>query len=165
MRRVKKLTDPAHRFKVRKNAEQFGLTGIVIFNPGFSFVYVEGPQRFVRKYKQLMLARIGWTEAARPRGAEDVELAEGDDDDKEGSGPSTPAAPSKVEEAPEGEEVSLEENRCDLVWEGQLRERSFGGFKPKSCPTDSSAKEALGTKLAGYWDAAKHYKPAEEEMF
>ena len=162
--RVKRLSDPAHRFKVRKNAEQLGLTGICIFNPAFSFVYVEGASRFIRIYKKLMLSRIAWTEAARPRGAEDVEIEAADDASGAGTGAGA-AAKAEAEDDAGAEPASLEDNRCDLVWEGQLRERAFGNFKPKSCPTDGTAKEALGTKLAGYWDAAKHYKPPEEEMF
>ena len=68
---------------MRKNAEQRNLTGVCIFNPGFSMVYVEGAAKFIRKYKRLMLHRIAWTEAARERGEEDVEL---DDDDDGGGG-------------------------------------------------------------------------------
>ena len=77
--RVKTLSDPAHRFKVRKNAEQMNLTGACIFNPAFSVVYVEGAAKFIRQYKRLMLHRIAWTEPARERGNEDVELDEGDE--------------------------------------------------------------------------------------
>jgi U4/U6 small nuclear ribonucleoprotein PRP3 len=164
--RIKTLSDPAHRFKVRKNAEQLGLSGICIFNPAFSFVYVEGAVRFIRTYKRLMLKRMSWTEAARPRGAEDVEIA-ADEEGEGGAGTSgAPRAASKPAEGDEGEEkvVSLEDNRCDLVWEGQLRDRSFNNFKPKSCPTDGMAKEALGSKLASYWDVAKHFKPTDEDI-
>lgn len=146
--KVKTLADPAHRFKVRKNAEQMALSGLVVFHPAFSMVYVEGAAKFVRQYKKLMLGRIAWTEAARARGNDvEVEGAE------EGAGPATEQA------------VSLEDNRCDLVWEGPLRERSFNTFKPKSCPTDNAAKEALGQKLASYWDMTKHFKPGEEDLF
>jgi hypothetical protein len=80
--RVKVLSDPAHRFKVRKNAEQLNLTGVCIFHPSFNMVYVEGASKFIRNYKRLMLHRIAWTEAARARGAEEVEI---DDDDESGS--------------------------------------------------------------------------------
>ena len=61
--------------------------------------------------------------------------------------------------------MSLEDNKCWLIWEGQLRDRAFNNFKPRSCPTDSTAKEVLGSKLAGYWDQAKNWKPEEEELF
>ena len=153
--KVSTLSDPAHRFKVRKNAEQLALTGLVIFNPAFSMVYVEGAPKFMRNYKRLMLHRIAWTEAARARGEEEVELTEG------GEGEATGTSPERG--GPPNEEVSLEGNRCDLVWEGPVRERAFTNFRPKSCPTDSAARDALGAKLMSYWDMAKNYKPEDEE--
>ena len=153
--KVSTLSDPAHRFKVRKNAEQLALTGLVIFNPAFSMVYVEGAAKFMRSYKRLMLHRIAWTEAARARGEEEVELAEGDE------GEATEAGQERA--GPSNEEVSLEGNRCDLVWEGPVRERAFTNLRPKSCPTDSAARDALGAKLMSYWDMAKNYKAEDEE--
>ncbi|EPS95311.1 hypothetical protein FOMPIDRAFT_1132721 [Fomitopsis schrenkii] len=160
--KVKTLSDPSHRFKVRKNAEQMNLTGVCIFNPSFSVVYVEGASKFIRQYKRLMQRRIAWTEPARERGNEDVELDEG----AEGEG-SAEKGKARAVSADAGEEgvVSLEDNQCWLIWEGQLRDRAFSNFKPKSCPTDAAAKEVLGEKLAGYWDQAKNWKPEEEELF
>ena len=160
---MKTLSDPSHRFKVRRNAEQMNLTGVCIFHPNFAMVYVEGAAKFIRQYKRLMLHRIAWTEAARERGAEDVEIDRGEDEE---GNETTAAGPSNTattggEDGP----VSLEDNQCWLIWEGLLRDRAFNSFKPKSCPTDSSAKEVLGAKLAGYWDQAKNWKPEEEELF
>ncbi|KAI0044786.1 PRP3-domain-containing protein [Auriscalpium vulgare] len=153
--KVKILADPSHRFKVRKNADQLGLTGLVIFNPNFSMVYVEGAPKYIRNYKRLMQHRIAWTEASRSRGEEEVEIDHGDEE---------PGTSAKGKEKAEPQEVrSLEGNRCDLIWEGPLRERNFTNFRPKSCPTDSAAREVLGSKLAGYWDQAKNYKPEDEE--
>ena len=161
--RVKVLSDPAHRFKVRKNAEQLNLTGVCIFHPSFNMVYVEGASKFIRNYKRLMLHRIDWTEAARARGAEEVEI----DNDEDEAGPSERTNNSTVVTGEDGAQqvVSLENNRCDLVWEGQLRERAFNSFKPKTCPTDAAAREILGTKIAGYWDQTKNFKPEDEELF
>ena len=139
------------------------LTGLCIFNPGFSMVYVEGAQKFIRQYKRLMVHRIAWTEAARPRGGEDVEIEAGDGEEgTDGKGK------ERIDVAANGEgedALSLEDNACYLVWEGLLRERAFSSFKPRSCPTDGAAKEALGQKLAGYWDMTKNWKPEEEELF
>ena len=139
------------------------LTGVCIFNPGFSMIYVEGAQKFIRQYKRLMLSRIAWTEAARPRGGEDVEIEEGDEEEgTEGKGKERADEVANAK----GEGVaSLEDNACYLVWEGLLRERAFNSFKPRSCPTDGAAKEVLGQKLAGYWDMSKNWKPEEEELF
>ncbi|KAG6876623.1 hypothetical protein C0992_012223 [Termitomyces sp. T32_za158] len=160
--KVNVLSDPAHQFKVRKNAEQLSLTGVTIFNPQFSMVYVEGSNKAIKTYKRLMLHRVAWTEAARPRGAEDVELEEPDGDADGGASTSAVAA-QKGEEGEGG--PLLEDNQCFLVWEGQLRDRAFSNFKGKSCPTDRDAKEVLGEKLKGYWDQAKNWRPEEEELF
>jgi U4/U6 small nuclear ribonucleoprotein PRP3 len=160
MHRIKTLSDPAHRFKIRVNAEQQNLTGVCIINPSFSMVYVEGAHKYVRNYKRLMLNRIAWTEAARPRGSEDVEF----DGDQDSGGEHNLKSTGKEPTAARTTGTSLEDNKCWLVWEGQLRDRAFSNFKPKTCPTDSAAKEVLGQKLAGYWDQAKNWKP-EEEFF
>ncbi|EMD31940.1 hypothetical protein CERSUDRAFT_119270 [Gelatoporia subvermispora B] len=160
--KVKTLSDPSHRFKVRKNAEQMNLTGVCIFHPMFSMVYVEGAAKSLRQYKRLMLHRIAWTEPSRARGEEEVEIDVGDEEEGDGS-----KGKARATSVPDGEEgnVSLEDNHCWLIWEGQLRDRAFNNFKPKSCPTDTLAKEVLGAKLAGYWDQAKNWKPEEEELF
>ena len=129
-------------------------------------VYVEGATRLVRNYKRLMLNRIQWTEAARARGEEEVELAEDENgDNANGASSSQVVVPPANDDGEYEEENSLADNRCDLVWEGQIRERVFKTFKPKSCPTDMAAKEALGEKMAGYWDQTKNWKPEEEELF
>lgn len=161
--KIKILSDPAHQFKVRKNAEQLGLTGVTIFNPQFNVVYVEGSAKSIKNYKRLLMNRIAWTEAARPRGAEDVEL-EDPNSDGEGDASKAPKASTPVADGGDGR-PSLENNRCFLVWEGQLRDRAFSAFKGKSCPTDRDAKEVLGEKLKGYWDQAKNWRPEEEELF
>lgn len=166
--KVKTLTDPSHRFKVRKNAEQLNLTGVCIFNPAFSMVYVEGASKFIQNYKRLMLHRIAWTEAARPRGGEDVvlDIASEEGTDTNGAAFNDVAGAGGPGKSLEPEEiVSLENNACYLVWEGQLRDRAFNTFKPRGCPTDAMAKEVLGQRLAGYWDQAKNWKPEEEELF
>ena len=163
------LTDPAHQFKVRKNADQLNLTGVCLFNPQFSLVYVEGAAKFIRNYKRLMMHRIAWTEAARPRGGEDVELEDPDSDAEgpspadKGKGKADSTAVDGVEKAPETR--SLEDNKCYLVWEGALRDREFSSFKARSCPTDREARDVLGERLKGYWDVAKNWKPEEEELY
>jgi U4/U6 small nuclear ribonucleoprotein PRP3 len=171
--RVLTLSDPSHQFKVRKNAEQFNLTGVCIFNPTFNIVYVEGAGKHTRNFKRLMLHRIAWTEQARSRGGgDDVEL-ENPDSDMEGeqggatvAGSGGPAGKGKARATDtDGVEKSLEDNKCYLIWEGALRDREYNSFRAKSCPTDRDAKEFLGEKLKGYWDVAKNWKPEEEELY
>lgn len=181
--KVKILSDPAHQFKVRKNAEQLNLSGVCIFHPGFNVIYVEGAPKFIKNYKRLMLHRIAWTEAARPRSNEDVELAGADEDDNNGNGNEASADGAiadavgedaggkgkvKVKQMNGGEDdengESLEDNKCWLIWEGTLRDRAFTGFKARSAPTEREAKEMLGD-MKGYWDMAKNWKGEEEELF
>lgn len=126
-------------------------------------VYVEGAAKFIRKYKHLMMDRMAWTVTARPRGTEEVEIDNGGSDEEDGA--EGKGKGKVVAQDESGEIVSLEDNKCFLIWEGQLRDRAFNNFKPRSCPTDSSAKELLGSRLAGYWDQAKNWKPDEEELY
>lgn len=121
-------------------------------------VYVEGAAKYLRAYKRLMMHRIVWTEAARAR--DDVEIDDTNSEAANAAGPST-AAPEGSGENTD----SLEDNKCYLIWEGLLRDRSFNQFKVRSCPTDASAKDVLGDKLKGYWDQAKNWKPEEEEFY
>ena len=129
-------------------------------------VYVEGSGKAIKHYKRLLMHRVAWTEAARPRGAEEVELEDpGSDAEGESSGAAKGKTKAESGEGEEGNSMSLEDNKCFLVWEGQLRDRAFSGFKGKSCPTDRDAREVLGEKLKGYWDQAKNWRPEEEELF
>jgi len=144
---------------VQKNAEQLNLTGVVIYNPNLSLVYVEGAAKFIRQYKRLMQYRITWTEAARARGEEEVVL-EGN-----GSADTEDVKGKSQVHSEEKDATSLDNNRCDLVWEGQIRDRTFPSFRARSCPTDAVAREVLGAKMMGYWDMAKNWKPEDEELF
>ncbi|KAJ7190948.1 pre-mRNA processing factor 3-domain-containing protein [Mycena pura] len=155
--KVKILSDPAHRFKVRKNAEQMNMTGLCILHRNFSMVYVEGAAKYIKSYKRLMMHRIAWTEASRPRGGEEVVLQDPDPEAADGEDAAA-SGKGKTDE----EVVSLEDNKCWLVWEGLLRERAFRDFKARHCPTDSAVKELLGEKLRGYWDQAKNWKEEED---
>ena len=148
--RVRYLSNPAHKFKVKKNAEQLYLTGTCIFHPKFCLVVVEGSSAAVKKYKKLMLSRIDWT-------AEPTALRTGDDDEQNEA--DTPLV-DPVDEADAAAStevpVSLADNTCQLVWEGQHRERMFPkGFRPKSCPTDHIAREYLGDRAMGLFDTAR----------
>lgn len=135
--RIAQLESPSHKFKVRKNAQQHHLSGLIIIHPDQSLVVVEGSAKALKAYKRLMLVRIDWTDPGRPRDA-DAESGEQDS-----------AAPAPA--------MDLSENRCDLVFEGPVRDRSFppGSLRTELCPTDFKAKEALGQKLESYWDVAK----------
>lgn len=167
--RIKHLSNPSHKFKVRRNAEQNGLTGMTIFNPSFALVLVEGPQKSIKAYKRLMLVRVDWTDEGRARDPD-----EGDQLDGAGGGAGTPgptsstsatgaSAMAQPETDESGAPISLIDNTCELIWEGPLRERLYPrGFRARNAPTDALAREALGPKMAGYWDVAKRWTGVEE---
>lgn len=147
--RVRYLSDPAHKAKVRNNALQDGLTGIIIYNPKFCLIVVEGGAKGLRHFRNLMLRRIDWTAEARAREGDVV--PEPVDEPMEDGGEGSEMGAMGELAAP----ASLADNTCSLVWEGQHRERMFMRIRQASCPSDSSAKEALGAKLEGLWDVAK----------
>lgn len=143
---VKHLVSPSHKFKVRKNAQQFGLTGITVFGKDYALIIVEGGQKGIKGYRHLMMNRIDWTDPKRPRDEADEDFV-----------PSIPGL--QHDNSAEQEEIARinwSQNSCRIIFEGPLRERVFNyGFKAKSCETDGDAKEALGPKLANFWDLAK----------
>jgi U4/U6 small nuclear ribonucleoprotein PRP3 len=136
------LTDGRHRFKVNKTAQYNNLSGVTIFHPNFALVVVEGEHRGIEHFKGLMTRRINWTEESRPRGTE------GDDEDV-ADFLQTPAA-----DAPK---QSLADNKCEIVWEGELAERAFSGFRPRYVESDTQAKTALTAKWEGMFDLAKKW--------
>ncbi|KAF9999793.1 hypothetical protein BGZ65_004898 [Modicella reniformis] len=120
------------KFKVDKNAQQLGLTGVVLMYPTSTMVVVEGGLKSINQYKKLMLRRIDWTDNTRLDGTE---------------------ATSE----------STIDNKCLLVWEGQLRERQFKKFQFIKSRTDAQLKETLARfGIQHYWDQALSFK--EEDM-
>lgn len=151
--KIRYLVNPSHKFKVRKNAEQDGLSGLVAFNPKFSLVLVEGGQKGLRHYKKLMLNRIDWTEEATARGGPDAAEASAE--------PTATAAAAEGEEAP----PSLADNTCELIWEGQHRERLFHGVRLVNCPSDAMGRQALGPKCENLWDLARTATDASADAY
>ncbi|KAI8930068.1 hypothetical protein BC831DRAFT_395620 [Entophlyctis helioformis] len=132
--RVKNLSHPQHKFKVDKNAEQYNLTGTAILYTDFSVVIVEGGPKGIKAYKKLMLRRIDWTATKDDDGGADANAHAVSSDDMP--------------------------NRCDLVWEGEVKERSFRTFRFKALPTEAMIREFLGRiNATHYWDAARNYAP------
>lgn len=153
--KIRYLSDGGHKFKVRKNADQNGLSGVLVFNPKFQLVYVEGGQKGIRQYTHLMMDRIKWTEASAAKAVNSAATPPPDAAD------GTPGLGTPAAEGDGQETHNLAENYCYLVWEGQLKERAFRGFRPKACPSDAIAKDFLGEQQ-GLWDVAKRYDPEAE---
>lgn len=59
--RISNLDDPQHFFKVDINAKQLDFVGIVLKNPKYNLVIVEGGEKGIKFYKKLLTRRIPWT--------------------------------------------------------------------------------------------------------
>ncbi|ORX36283.1 pre-mRNA processing factor 3-domain-containing protein [Kockovaella imperatae] len=145
--KIKYLTNGRHKFKVRETAKKDLLSGVCIFHPSFALVLVEGTDKGIKHYRQLMENRIDWTEEARPMPEED--------DDEEGEGEKT--APSTSAPTTQPNPESLEDNKCELIWSGEVPERAFRLFRARHAETDTRAKEWLTPRYEGYWDLAKRH--------
>ncbi|KIR67823.1 U4/U6 small nuclear ribonucleoprotein PRP3 [Cryptococcus bacillisporus CA1873] len=153
--KIKYLTNGRHKFKVRETAKANLLSGICIFHPSFALVMVEGIDKSIKHFKRLMLSRIDWTEQARP-----MADADGDGD---ASASDQDSGMNNNNNGKEGEQ-DLADNKCELIWEGELPERVFKMFRARHVETDSKAKEWLTPRFEGMWDLAKRWQWAGEEF-
>ncbi|KAE8226961.1 hypothetical protein CF319_g522 [Tilletia indica] len=160
--KIRHLVATLHKIKVKRNAEQSGLTGLTIFNPGFVLVIVEGSGKDIKAYKHLMMNRMDWQMGGRTIDVEtgvspvsaEMEGQEGEGQVKMEGGSSADIKPSTNS----GQQVlvDLSSNRCDLIFEGAIRERLWPmGFRARRAETDGDAREILGEKMKGYWDLAR----------
>ncbi|KAL8744499.1 MAG: hypothetical protein Q9190_003259 [Brigantiaea leucoxantha] len=139
--KIDNLSDGKHRFQIEKNAKDHKLTGVVVLNPKQNLVVVEGGVHSISAYKKLMMNRIRWNESSGPAIVRDG--------NKQTVG-------SWMEKP---EEQDFSENRCRLVWEGELKNRQFRKWGSRVCETESSAREALTRgKMENMWVLAKSLK-------
>jgi U4/U6 small nuclear ribonucleoprotein PRP3 len=117
--RVENLSDGKHRFLVNLNAIEYKFTGITIFNDKFNLIIVEGGFLQIKKYKHLLLDRVKWKESAPQK--------KYSDDGEE--------APPVVQD--------LSHNRCQLIWNGQLKNLHFSRWSQFHAETEQDAKDAL----------------------
>ncbi|KAL7419136.1 U4/U5/U6 small nuclear ribonucleoprotein prp3 [Cryptotrichosporon argae] len=150
--KIKYLTNGRHKFKVRETAKHDLLSGVCIFHPDFALVVVEGVDKKIKHFRQLMLHRIDWTEEARA-------LGEGDGDNEDGASGS-----GSDDEGKGGAQDDMADNKCEVIWEGEVPERSFRLFRARQAESDSRAKEWLTPKWEGIWDLAKRYVWAGEDF-
>ncbi|PWY97037.1 PRP3-domain-containing protein [Testicularia cyperi] len=172
--RVKHLVSPSHKFKIRKNAADYNLSGATLFHPSFALVLVEGGAKALKAYKRLMTVRIDWTDPGHAKDQDDPNAhnahaettSSGYPDSNSNNLPLGTTADGGAGEGGGGfkhlttststdGEIDWSTNRCDLVFEGPVRERGFRGFRAISCPDDAAARQALGPAMQGYWDVAK----------
>ncbi|KAI1748490.1 pre-mRNA processing factor 3-domain-containing protein [Xylaria castorea] len=139
--KVHSLANGQHRFKINKNAEQNDLKGLVIMHPKQNLIIVEGGEHSIKQYKKLMLNRIDWTENAPPR-------------DQGAQSDSTRDWLKAEDEKGELKDLAL--NKCQLLFEGEVKSRAFHAFKSRVCETDAEARQALSrAKLESFWNMAK----------
>ena len=62
MYRLLNFNSPAKKFKVEANIKQLLMTGVVVIYKNVNIVVVEGGPKQQKKFKQLMLNRIKWSE-------------------------------------------------------------------------------------------------------
>jgi U4/U6 small nuclear ribonucleoprotein PRP3 len=126
--KINSLTDGKHRFKIAKNAEQLALTGICLLHRKVNLVIVEGGEYSINKYKKLMLNRIEWTSGVPTTNSQETD-------------------PDWLKSNPD-----LSNNRCELIFEGEVKERAFRKWSSKICETDREAVEHLSrSKLESFW--------------
>ena len=132
--RIENLSNPSHRFKVNKTAQQLELTGIVIMHPKTNIVIVEGGLQAIKKYKRLLTVRINWTDNSR-----NATIRE--------------ANREILGDQPEPEDLS--DNRCELIWEGEVRTRNFKSWiGEREATNDAAARKFLGKGAENFWRLA-----------
>lgn len=144
--KIESLANPRHRFKIDKNAKDHNLTGITILHPKLNLVVVEGGSHSIAAYRKLLLQRIDWTENTHPNAA----VREGN---KEAEAAWLQAEDEK------GVLKDLAGNQCQLIWEGEEKQRAFRKWGSKVCGTDAEARDALTRgKMESMWALAKSVK-------
>ena len=135
--KVDSLVFGKHRYQVDVNAKQNVLTGVTILNPKFNLVIVEGGWHSIHNYKKLMLNRVKWTENTGTSSISEKKDPE-------------PEWLRSVDE--DGKPKDLSGNKCSLIFEGEVKDRSFRKWNIKICETDGDAREYLGkSKLDSLW--------------
>ncbi|ODV78924.1 Pre-mRNA-splicing factor 3 [Suhomyces tanzawaensis NRRL Y-17324] len=123
--KIDKLVNPSHFFKVDINAKQLELLGICLLNPKFNLVIVEGGLKSIKFYKKLLTRRIDWTVNAPPKDDPDAELED------------------------------LSTNRCEIVWEGQVKDLKFKKWSIMRSQNEEEAADVLGRfGIENYWREA-----------
>lgn len=125
-----------------KNAQQCNLTGMVVIAPSFSVVVVEGNSRGLRHYKKLMMRRIDWSGARKPGSSRN-------NDDENGGGDNG---------ADDNDTFAALDDLCIMVWEGQVKERMFKGFRfYRNCTDERGVELFSRSNCLHYWNSAKTY--------
>lgn len=120
---------PLELTKIRLNALENHFAGMALVQEGLVVVIVQGGQKGVRRFKQLMLNRLKWNE---PRN--DI-------------GSTSTASPSWA---------PIE---CDVVWEGNVPKTEFEKFRMITCTTEQEVRDALHAHYHYYETAKHFKRP------
>ena len=125
--KVDKLQNPQHLYKIDINAKQLELVGICLTNAKFNLVIVEGSHKNIQFYKKLLLNRIKWSENVMPKNAPaDYEMEDNSD------------------------------NRCQLVWEGEIAEFKFKKWSIMRTRNEDDVFSILNEfRIENYWRQAQ----------
>ncbi|KAL9019371.1 MAG: hypothetical protein Q9185_003357 [Variospora sp. 1 TL-2023] len=150
--RIDSLANPRHRFKVDKNAKDHNLTGLTVLHPKLNLVVVEGGAHSVAAYRKLLMQRVDWTENMHSNAA----VREGNNNNLKKQ-----QAEARWLQAEDETGVlkDLAGNRCQVIWEGEEKQRAFRKWGSKVCATDAEARDALSRgKMESMWALAKSVK-------
>lgn len=143
--KINTLAFGKHRFQIDNNGKQLALTGVTLFNPELNLVVVEGGQYAINKFKKLMLHRINWQDNAPPTETQAEKQA------------SDPAWLKPLDD--QGNTKDHSTNKCVLIFEGEVKQRSFRKWGSRVCETAGEARETLGrAKLDSLWALAKSWE-------
>ena len=147
--RIDSLANGRHRYKIEVNAKENALTGVCIMHSKMNLVIVEGGAHSIKFYKKLMMNRIDWTENAAPKS-----IREGN---KEALAKWLEAEDDK------GELKDLSLNSCQLVFQGEEKQRAFRKWLgARVCESDAQAKDILSrAKMESFWNLVKSIQKAE----
>ncbi|KAK9467776.1 pre-mRNA processing factor 3-domain-containing protein [Lipomyces arxii] len=136
--RIDSLANGQNRYKINVNARELGLKGAVIVGEKFSLVAAEGGARAIKLYKKLLLNRIDWTVGATgPMSTEEDDATVG------------VTAPS----------ADLSNNRCELIFEGDVKQHQFRRWNVRSAENEIEAREILQrNQVAHFWSLAKNWR-------
>ena len=136
--RVGTLANPAHRYKISRNAWQNNLGGYCYYpdpqlKPSFpALVVAEGSKKGIKKFTRLMINRIKWTVVGEKHVTDDERKM-------------------LTEE--------LKNNRCDLVWTGVIRKKDIDKFELKELRNINEASQILSDKQVSiYWEKIKNFQ-------
>ena len=151
--RIDSLAYGKNRSKIDMNAKQYhDLTGIIITNPNCCCVVVEAGQHTQKAMNKLLTRRINWAENA-PSTAPKTDLKGNE---------KTPLPPWLRAEDQDGNLKDLSENECSLVWEGEVKQRSFKFWAQRDCETDGAARQVMErNKLENAWVSARNWVAQE----